>query len=211
MSNGELAQSERQELCDLMDEVGPDHETLCEGWTTAHLAAHLVNRERRPLTGPGLMLGGPFARYTDRALEKTRAGTDYGELVELVRSGPPRILRPVDGAMNLTEYFVHHEDVRRAGTGAGPRPEVDELEEALWAMQGRSTKFMTRKLDDLDLTLSRPDGEQKHVGGGSRPVTLVGPATEITLFLAGRRGHAVVEIEGEADAAKELREGELGL
>ena len=211
MDKSELAQSERQQLCDLLDEVGPDQDTLCEGWTTAHLAAHLVNRERRPLTGPGLVFGGPLARYTNNALERTRQRTAYGDLVEQVRGGPPRILRPVDGAMNVTEYFVHHEDVRRGDPDAQPRTDIDDLEETLWEMQGRSTKMLTRKLDDLDLTLARPGGEQRHVGGGTRPVTLVGPATEIVLFLAGRRGAAVVEIEGEADAAKELREGKLGL
>ena len=41
MTKRELAQSERQQLCDLFEEVGPDQDTLCEGWTTAHLAAHL--------------------------------------------------------------------------------------------------------------------------------------------------------------------------
>jgi uncharacterized protein (TIGR03083 family) len=39
-----LAQEERNELCDLMLETGPDAPTLCEGWTTRDLAAHLVIR-----------------------------------------------------------------------------------------------------------------------------------------------------------------------
>src|SRR5262249_52743320 len=36
---------ERAELCDLLDELGPDAPTLLDGWTTRDLAAHLVLRE----------------------------------------------------------------------------------------------------------------------------------------------------------------------
>ena len=36
--NKNYAQIERQELCDLFESVGPDHPTLCEGWTAADLA-----------------------------------------------------------------------------------------------------------------------------------------------------------------------------
>ena len=40
--------AERLALADLMAEVGPDAPTLCGGWTTRDLAAHLLLRERRP-------------------------------------------------------------------------------------------------------------------------------------------------------------------
>ena len=42
------------------DETGPDGPTLCEGWQTRDLAAHLVLRERRPDAAAGVM-GGPLA------------------------------------------------------------------------------------------------------------------------------------------------------
>ena len=51
-----LARAERHALCDLLIEVGPDAPTLCEGWSTFDLAAHLVVRERRPDRGPGLVI-----------------------------------------------------------------------------------------------------------------------------------------------------------
>src|SRR5262249_60545235 len=60
-------------LCDTLERVGPAAPTLCEGWTTADLAAHLVVRERKPLAGPGIVLGGPFASYTASAMEKEKA------------------------------------------------------------------------------------------------------------------------------------------
>ena len=39
---------ERAQVCLRFDELGPDAPTLCEGWTTFDLAAHLVVRERNP-------------------------------------------------------------------------------------------------------------------------------------------------------------------
>ena len=55
-------QAERAALCDLFVQVGPAAPTLCEGWATYDLAAHLVIRERKPLSGPGLVMGGAAAR-----------------------------------------------------------------------------------------------------------------------------------------------------
>ena len=59
MTDASLAARERARLADLLDEVGPDAPTCCEGWTTAHLAAHLVVRDGRPdaLPGFGLSMG----------------------------------------------------------------------------------------------------------------------------------------------------------
>jgi uncharacterized protein (TIGR03085 family) len=51
-----LARPERAALLDLLTGVGPDAPTLCEGWTTHDLAAHLVVRERRPHAVPGLVV-----------------------------------------------------------------------------------------------------------------------------------------------------------
>ena len=213
MSNGDLAQVERSRLCDLFLEVGPDHPTLCEGWTTADLAAHLVIRERRPDSAPGILVGGAIGGYSERVRTGVRDGTTWADLVAKVRSGPPALIRPLDGAINLSEYFIHLEDVRRGAGDHTPRPadEVADVEAALWAMQGKRTKFLTRKLDDVDLTVALPDGETKHVGGGSRPVTLTGRAGELTLFLSGRRDAAQVELTGETPAVDEVRTGPLGI
>ena len=60
-----LARDERLDLCALLDQTGPQAPTLCEGWATRDLAAHLVLREHRPDAGAGVM-GGPLAGYTRR-------------------------------------------------------------------------------------------------------------------------------------------------
>jgi uncharacterized protein (TIGR03085 family) len=215
MSRTDLAQAERSALCDLFLEVGPDHPTLCGAWTTSHLAAHLVIRERNPLAGPGIVLGGPFAAYTERALDKTRTTRAFEDLVATVRSGPPFPLRLVDGQINLVEYFVHLEDVRRAAGGWEPRAGTEALEEALWAMQGAATKLMVRGLQDVALTLRRPDGagghDEKAIRTKGRPASITGPATEIVLFLYGRRDEARVALDGDPEAVTELREGKLGV
>src|ERR1700753_1453307 len=50
------AQAERTALCDLFLELGPQAPTLCEGWTTRDLAAHLVVRDRRPDGAIGILV-----------------------------------------------------------------------------------------------------------------------------------------------------------
>src|SRR5215203_6407415 len=104
------AQTERSALCDEFDRVGPDAPTLCEGWTTRDLAAHLVVRERRPDAAIGIVVPA-FAGHGD-AVRERYATRPYDELVGLVRDGPPRWnptrLEALDRAANTIEYFVHH-------------------------------------------------------------------------------------------------------
>src|SRR3984957_16940239 len=94
--------SERNALCDLFTRVGPTAPTLCEGWTTTDLATHLVVRERKPLAALGLGLS-PLAATLQKTMDRTSSAHSYDGLVALVRSGPPSLLRPFDGAMNTSE------------------------------------------------------------------------------------------------------------
>lgn len=129
------AQDERSALCDLLADVGPDQPTLCAGWQTADLAAHLVLRERRPDAGAGVM-GGPVARYTRRVQTRIAHRHSFAELIELIRNGPPRLslfgLPGADEKLNLVEYFVHHEDVLRARPDWQPRKVDPVLVDVLW-------------------------------------------------------------------------------
>ena len=116
------ATDERRALCALLDKTGPDAPTLCEGWTTGDLAAHLVLRERRPDAAAGVA-GGPLAGYTARVQQRLRDRIPFPDLVRMIRSGPPRLsvmaLPGVDERANSVEYFVHHEDVRRGRARLG--------------------------------------------------------------------------------------------
>ncbi|MDA8342188.1 MAG: TIGR03085 family metal-binding protein, partial [Actinomycetota bacterium] len=135
------AQQERQALADLLADVGPDAPTLCAGWRTGDLAAHLVVRERRPDAAPGLVVPA-LAGYLDRVQRSVRDGRSWQALVDTVRTGPPLLLRPLDEPVNTVEYFVHHEDVRRAGGDAEPRVDAD-LDEALWRVLRRSAVLLS--------------------------------------------------------------------
>ena len=64
------AQRERLLLADLLERSGPDDPTLCEGWTTRDLAAHVVVRERRGDAAAGLVI----PRLADR-LERVSRST----------------------------------------------------------------------------------------------------------------------------------------
>ena len=134
-------------MCALLEETGPHAPTLCEGWTTLDLAAHLVLREHRPDASIGI-LGGPLAGYTRRAQEAIASRTPFPELVTTIRNGPPLLsvfgLPGVDERANVIEYFVHHEDVRRAQPDWEPRDLSPGLSEVLW-QRLRAARFMLRK------------------------------------------------------------------
>ena len=131
----EVLLKERHALCDTMAEAGAEAPTLCTGWLTADLAAHLLAREKRPDAAPGVVLGGPFAKHTQRVMDGYKA-KGYDVMLSELRQGPPKWMRagPLAKA-NVGENWIHHEDVRRAN-GQGPRPPDPELDDILWGALG---------------------------------------------------------------------------
>ena len=205
------ARDERLALCALLDKAGPREPTLCEGWDTRDLAAHLVLREHRPDAGAGI-LGGPLAGYTRRVQRRLAERTPYPRLVETIRSGPPRLsvfgLPGMDERINLVEYFVHHEDVRRAQPGWEPRELSQGLADVLWQRLAMA-RFVLRKAP-VGVELARDDGPDSERGSTSRVritakartpvVTVTGPPAELTLWALGRTVAARVRLDGsEAD------------
>lgn len=202
---------ERRELCDLFEELGPAAPTLCEGWATLQLAAHLVVRERDVLAAPGIVVGGPFAGLLERGMERALA-RGYDTLVDQVRDGPPLGPFVVPGLrtlMNLNEYVVHHEDVRRPN-GLGPRTDRPELQDAVWGLLRRGARLMLRKAHGARVTLRRPDGGSTSVGRGPEAV-LTGPPVELLVYLQGRRSAAEVALSGDPSAQAALEAADLGL
>jgi uncharacterized protein (TIGR03085 family) len=202
----ELAQQERKVLCDLLVTLGPTAPTLCDGWLTSDLAAHLVVRERRPDSGPGLVWP-PLADYTERVRRSVRDRTSWESLVETVRSGPPLLLRPFDGPMNAVEFFIHVEDVRRAQQGWEPRQILLELADVLWTRL--SPRRMAKKVP-ATIALSSPGRADKEAGTGPR-VTLTGDPGELTMFGAGRQAAARVETGGDESMVARLCAAALGI
>jgi uncharacterized protein (TIGR03085 family) len=195
---------ERAAMCDTLDEVGASVPTLCAGWSSLELAAHLYVRERDPFAGPGIVLPGPFARVTERRMAAAKK-KGYEALVRAVRQGPPLHWRLVPDGVHLVEYLVHHEDVRRA-QGDDPRPIDDEREAALWDWLARGAgRFYARSVHG-GLDARRPDGTRVRLRSGDPAVTIVGPATEVLLFLYGRKGAARLDFEGPPEAVARLRD-----
>ena len=103
--------AERLELCDLFLERGENAATLCEGWDAAispptfrkRAQAGCGSRPCRP----------PLAKHLDRVMEQTRSAHELRGPGRQGPSGPPVDWRPFDRLVNLNEYFVHHEDLRR--------------------------------------------------------------------------------------------------
>ncbi|MFE9576100.1 TIGR03085 family metal-binding protein [Nocardia sp. NPDC006044] len=198
-----IAQRERQKLVETMTAVGPEAPTLCGTWTVRDLAAHLVVRERRPDAAPGIMLK-PFAGYLDGVQAKT-ASRPFPELLELVRTGPPwwSPLRPVDAIANLTEMFVHHEDVRRGSPGWEPRalPQADE--DRYWQLVRRMARRSYRNapvqvvletLDERRAVVRSKPGEE---------VVLTGAPSELLLHSFGRN-EVRIETTGTPEAVQSV-------
>ena len=206
MAAPNLAQAERSTICDLFLEYGADAPTLCEGWLALDLAAHLVVRERRPDSGPGLVWP-RLADYTEKVRRAERDRVPFEKLVETVRRGPPLLLRPFDGPMNTVEFFIHVEDLRRGRDGWQPRALSPELADALWARIGPGG--MAKKVP-ATIVISSPGREAKRAGSGPT-LTLAGDPGELTMFGAGRQKAARVEIEGDEALASQLRSAKLGV
>ncbi|WP_052865877.1 TIGR03085 family metal-binding protein [Streptomyces niger] len=206
------AKRERLLLADLLESVGPEAPTLCEGWTARDLAAHVVVRERRADAAGGLVLK-PLASRMER-VRIEYAAKPYEELIRLIRTGPPRVspfaLKQIDEASNTVEFFVHAEDVRRAQPDWTPRELSSGFADALWSRIERMARVLGRK-SPVGLVLRRPDGRTAVAHRGTPVVTVTGEPGELTLFLFGRQDATKVELDGDKEAVARAQEAQLGL
>lgn len=179
-----LARLERAALCQTARTVGPDAPTLCAGWTVRDLLLHLIVRERRPWASVGnyvSALGG----LTDRATASLR-GRSFDELLELCAE-PPALLRieRLDAAVNGVEFFIHHEDIRRARAGWTPRELPVDARADLW----RGLSFLGRMAARrAGVPVVVTDGTRRMtLRKGRSPVEVTAPVSELILAAAGRR------------------------
>lgn len=206
-----FASSERSLLCDLFDELGPDAPTLCEGWDTRDLAAHLHLRETS-LLAVGI-LAPPMAGMLERR-QKEVAGGDWPTLVARIRRPPfwsPSAFGEIDKRMNLAEYYVHHEDVRRAQDGWEPRELTPSQERALWGVLQATARAHYRNAEVGVVLRREPDGAEITARPGIPAVVVVGPPSELVMHAFGRTGHARVAFEGPDDAVEVFQKTPLGI
>ncbi|WP_433386603.1 TIGR03085 family metal-binding protein [Micromonospora sp. KLBMP9576] len=205
------ARSEREALTDLMQTLGPDAPTVNEGWTTRDLAAHLVLRERRPDAAGGIMLP-PLRGYAERVRLRI-AARPWSRLLNEVRRPPvwSPVSNPVtDELANTMEFFIHHEDVRRASPDWLPRDLPAGLSAALWKRASGMARLALRRFPAAVLIQAPGHGEVS-AGRGGDPVRVVGAPGELILFLSGRQRVSRVQIDGPAALADRLRSAHLGM
>jgi len=200
------ARIDRERLADALLAAGPDAPTLCEGWTTADLAAHIVIRDRRPDASAGIVVK-PMAGWGEHVRRQYRDGHPYPELVAMARDvpwwSPLQVVPGLDEATNLIEFFVHHEDVRRGRPGWQPRDLEPDLAGELWRRVAGLTRLRLRRFP-ARVTIEAPGHRPVTVGSGPE-LTVRGEPGELALFFFGRQRAAKVDIDGPAELADKLR------
>ncbi|GAB3450215.1 TIGR03085 family metal-binding protein [Actinophytocola sediminis] len=201
-----VSTDERAALCDLFTTLGPDEPTLCTGWRTRDLAAHLVLRERRLDAAPGILFSALAGRT--KRIQDGIARRPWAELVTLVRTGPPALsptrIPLLDKLVNSVELYVHHEDVRRAQPDWEPRPADRARDAATWAGVARAGK-MTLRRSPVGVVLRRPDGVEAVARRGPNTVVVSGEPGELLLWAFGR-DQVRLTFDGEQAALATLRE-----
>jgi uncharacterized protein (TIGR03085 family) len=195
------AETERSSMVSTLRAADPDAPTLCAGWDTRHLLAHLVQREHSPAASVGdrVVRRKPGQeRFLGRLAAAAEDAAGYAALVARFEAGPPR-WSPMSWAgdsINLVEYVVHHEDVRRGNGPVEPRVLPAEQEQALVDRLGTLSRLTYRK-SPVGVTLTVPGGASSVAKAGTG-VTLAGQPVELALFVTGRRAAADVEVAGPA-------------
>ncbi|MCE1179227.1 MAG: maleylpyruvate isomerase family mycothiol-dependent enzyme [Micrococcales bacterium] len=192
-----LRDRQLQRLCDAFEAAGPDAPTLCEGWDVHDLAVHIWQLGHDPLAWPGIALR-RLEPLTAWRTSRTRRRVGFAELVDLLRSGSGALAAMPTDALEghrhaLGEYYMHTQDVVRANGIREPRPD-EQLEAALWLRVQRATPILRGDLPGL--VLRRPGGGHAQVVAGPRSVEVVGPASELIVWVYGREDVARVEVAG---------------
>lgn len=210
-----MSLTERAALCNSALEAGAEAPTLCGGWTVKDLVIHLLVRERDPLGAPGIVFP-PLEKLTGWS-QRRMADQDFTALVERVRSGPPRwspvAIPQIERTVNTLEFFVHHEDIRRATPGWEPRELTEREQRTLFKAVAVAGKGLVRRAG-VPVEIRWQDGERLRTAvlrRGQDPVVVTGQPAELTLFLFGRTQHRGLAIEGPDAAVARLTSGRLGL
>ncbi len=204
-----FARRERLALCDTALLAGPDAPTLCDPWDVKALVCHLLVRERKPVAQAGIAVA-PLSGLTEHAMERV-GRTDFGVLVERFRSPwvVPFAVPGVEQLWNTLEFFVHHEDIRRAQPGWAPRPLPESDEQTLWSYLKVAGRGLARP---AGVPLRMEWAEQSAtLRGGDDPVVLRGAPSAIALVLQGRARVADLTYDGPAEAVAQLRGADLGV
>lgn len=210
MSHVAWSEAERHAIAATFREVGPDAPTLCAGWRSRDLLAHVELRESRPWVAALDALGRPRPGEEPRqSALALQAATDagYRTLVDVFEAGAG--LRPVRLAgdrANLLEYVVHHEDLRRAGdVPAPPRRLPQAMQDAVRGQLQGISRLVLRRCPTGVVLVDTTTGRRQVVRRAADTVAVAGPPVELALALMGRLARAEVGLSGREPYVGALR------
>jgi uncharacterized protein (TIGR03085 family) len=209
-----FARRERLALRDTLRATGPDAPTLCEGWTSRDLAAHIVVREHAPIGALGIWAQ-PLSGYTAK-VQAEIASQDWETLLDQVAAPPAlwhpaRYTRRIEAVFDDSEMFIHHEDVRRGDGQARPRELSAEDQLSLWHVLRGPGRLAFRK-SAVGIAVEVPGHARRTLHEkGDRVVTLRGEVGEVLLAAYGRARAADVEVDGDPQDIEALKASALGL
>lgn len=191
--------AERQRLAALFEELSPRQWTsrsLCEGWRTREVLAHMTMPFR--LSGPGFLFGMVragfrFNRFADRDARATAAKLDDRRLTALYRANIEHPWRPPGGgpAAALGHEVIHGLDITEALGLPGPPAERIGL-----VLSGGGPRNLAYFGVDLTGRSLRASDADYSVGEGE-PLRL--PARRLLLVVTGRM--ALTDVTGTEGAA----------
>jgi uncharacterized protein (TIGR03085 family) len=157
---------------------------------------------------PGILIPA-FAGRT-RAVQQQAAREDWNSMLSKFAAGPPPYspLKAVDRFANVTEMFVHHEDVRRAAGPWEPRRLDDATEKALRVpLKAMGKRAIAKSPATVELIAT--NGDKVATGGRGPKVAVTGDPLELLLFAFGRK-ETRVEYTGDADAVAAVKAAKRG-
>ena len=208
-----ITSNERTAICDSFEKYGPDAPTLCEGWNTRDLLAHMLVRERRPDAGAGLVV--PFLRkHLDQVTQSFKA-EPWDKMIKTLRDGPPMLsvsaIPVVGDKFNLAEFFIHHEDIRRAQPEWVPRADDAARDDALWKPLKMMGRLLFRR-SPVGVTLRSAGRDDIVVKKGDPGVIVVGLPGEIVIHGFGRSIDKVrVVVQGDPKDIEAFEASRRGL
>ena len=202
------ARTEKEALVDTFRRADPDAPTLCTGWDARRLLAHLVQREQDPAGGLADAVGRAEPgqeKHLGRLAGAATTPEGWSSLIDRFVAGPPR-WSPMSWAseqVNLLEYAVHHEDLRR-GAGLALRNLPAAQADGIFRQVPLMARLRLRR-SPVGVTLARPSGQTAVVRSGSPAVTVTGEPLELALWVGGRRQAADVQLGGPPEALAQLQ------
>jgi uncharacterized protein (TIGR03085 family) len=200
---------ERIDFVTTLRASSPDSPTLCGDWNTAQLCAHLVLRERSLVELGGRLPVASLQRRATEAIDAYVAKLPYEQLVSQFESGPPAYspwaIPALSNNVNLLEYLVHHEDVRRAAKG-GAQPRVLSVarQQAVWSKLRMAAALTMRQVPQSVRLVWPSHGEVVTRRKAAHQVTVTGDPVELALIAFGRQRVAKVAYDGPADEVAAL-------